>query len=211
MNHVATASLSGQISGWFPTLGPWLFYLVVWGLVFVGTGLFVGAFIPFITGDSLVFAAGLVSADPRSGVNIVVMAVGIGLAAWFGDQTGYAIGFRLGRPYLDRRGGKWVLGAISRSEKFYQKFGWWAVVIGRFMPWARVFVPVIAGGARMKYLKFSGSNLLGAIGGGVGLCITGYFAASIPAVKNASYLIAAAFIAASIVAGARSWLINRRR
>ncbi|MEI6591086.1 MAG: DedA family protein, partial [Actinomycetes bacterium] len=66
----------------------------------MGTGLFVGVFIPFITGDSLVFAAGLVSADPRSGVNIFVIAVGIGLAAWFGDQTGYAIGLRLGRPYL---------------------------------------------------------------------------------------------------------------
>ncbi len=211
MNTHVVASISDQITSWLPTLGPWLFYLVVWGLVFAGTGLFVGAFIPFITGDSLVFAAGLVSANSHSGVNIFMMAIGIGLAAWFGDQTGYAIGFRLGRPYLDRRGGKWVLNAIARSEKFYKKFGWWAVVIGRFMPWARVFVPVIAGVSRMKYLRFSGSNLLGAVGWGIGLCVTGFFAASIPAVKNASYLIAAAFIAASLIAGGRSWLANRRR
>jgi len=211
VNHPVVNSISDQISGWFPALGPWLFYAVVWALVFAGTGLFVGAFIPFITGDSLVFAAGLVSADPASGVNILVMAIGIGLAAWFGDQTGYAIGLRFGRPYLDRRGGKWVQAAIGRSEKFYTKFGWWAVVIGRFMPWARVFVPLLAGVARMPYLKFSGSNLLGAVGWGVGLCVTGYFAASIPAVKNASYLIAAAFVAASIIAGARNWLLNRRQ
>ena len=202
------ASISDQISAWFPTLGPWLFYLVVWGLVFAGTGLFVGAFIPFITGDSLVFAAGLVAATTDS-VNIWVMALGVGIAAWLGDQTGYAIGFRYGRPYLDRRGGRWVRTAIAKSEAFYQKFGWWSVVIGRFMPWARVFVPLIAGVSRMNYVKFSSSNLVGAVGWGIGLTVTGYFAASIPVVKNASYLIAAGFILASLIAGLRSWLANR--
>jgi membrane-associated protein len=211
MHHVLSASLSDQISQWSGHLGPWLFCLAVWVLVFAGTGLFVGAFIPFITGDSLVFAAGLVSANPHSGVNVLVMAVGIGLAAWFGDQTGYAIGYRAGRPYLDRRGGSWVLNALRKSESFYQRFGWWSVVISRFMPWARVFVPVLAGVAHMNYYKFSSANLLGAIGWGVGLSVTGYFAATIPAVKNASYGIAAVFIFASVVAGLRNWLKNRSR
>ena len=64
--HVFHASISDQIQAWAPQMGPWLFYLVVWGLVFAGTGLFVGAFVPFITGDSLVFAAGLVAASAGS-------------------------------------------------------------------------------------------------------------------------------------------------
>jgi membrane-associated protein len=203
------ASISDQISAWAPSLGPALFYLVVWGLVFAGTGLLIGAFVPFLTGDSLVFAAGLVAAS-MSGLNIWVMAIGVGVSAWLGDQIAFTLGRHFGRPYLDKRKGKWIRTAISKSESFYAKWGWWAVVIGRFMPWARVFVPVIAGVAKMNYYKFFSSNLVGAVGWGVGLTVTGYFAASIPAVKNASYLIAAFFVLASIVAGVRNWWLNRK-
>lgn len=210
MHLVPHLSISGQISGWFSDLGPALFYATVWGLVFAGTGLLVGAFIPFITGDSLVFAAGLVSASASDRVNIWVMAIGVGIAAWLGDQVAYTLGRHFGRPYLSKRKGKWIQAAIAKSEAFYARWGWWAVVIGRFMPWARVFVPVIAGVARMNYYKFFSSNLVGAVAWGVGLTVTGYFAASIPAVKNASYLIAAFFIVASIVAGLRNWWLNRK-
>jgi membrane-associated protein len=202
------ASISDQISAWAPSLGPALFYLVVWGLVFAGTGLLIGAFVPFLTGDSLVFAAGLVAAS-MSGLNIWVMAIGVGISAWLGDQIAFTLGRHFGRPYLDKRQGKWIKTAITKSESFYSKWGWWAVVIGRFMPWARVFVPIIAGVAKMNYYKFFSSNLVGAVGWGVGLTVTGYFAASIPAVKNASYLIAAFFVLASIVAGVRNWWLNR--
>ena len=203
------ASISDQISAWAPSLGPALFYLVVWGLVFAGTGLLIGAFVPFLTGDSLVFAAGLVAAS-MSGLNIWVMAFGVGVSAWLGDQIAFTLGRHFGRPYLEKRKGKWIKTAISKSESFYSKWGWWAVVIGRFMPWARVFVPIIAGVAKMNYYKFFSSNLVGAVGWGVGLTVTGYFAASIPAVKNASYLIAAFFVLASIVAGVRNWWLNRK-
>ena len=204
------ASISDQISGWSTDTGPILFYLVVWGLVFAGTGLMVGAFIPFITGDSLVFAAGLVAATPGSGVNIWVMAIGIGISAWLGDQVGYTLGRHFGRPYLDKRKGVWIQKAIARSDAFYEKWGWWAVVIARFVPMVRALVPPIAGIAKMNYYKFFSSNLVGAIAWGVGLNLAGFYAASIPAVKNASYLIAAGFITASIVMGIRSWLANRK-
>lgn len=202
-------SISDQIQGWVVDLGPLVFQLAVWGLVFAGTGLLIGAFIPFITGDSLVFAAGLVAAS-TPGVNIYVVAIGVGLAAWLGDQVAYTLGRHLGRPYLDKRKGKWLQNAIAKSDAFYQKWGWWAVVIGRFMPWARVFVPVIAGISKMNYYKFFGSNLVGAVAWGMGLTITGYFAATIPSVKNASYLIAAFFIVASIVVGIKNWVANRK-
>ena len=183
---------------------------MVWGLVFAGTGLLIGAFVPFITGDSLVFAAGLVAATAGDDVNIFVMALGVGISAWLGDQVAYALGRHFGRPYLAKRKGKWIQVGIEKSDAFYLKWGWWAVVIGRFMPWARVFVPVIAGISRMNYYKFFSANLVGALTWGVGLTIAGYYAATIPAVKNASYLIAAGFICASIFVGARSWLANRK-
>ena len=203
-------SISEQISSWDQQLGPVVFYLVVWGLVFAGTGLLIGAFTPFITGDSLVFAAGLVAATAGSGVNIWVMATGVGISAWLGDQVGYALGRHFGRPYLDKRKGAWLRKAIANSERFYEKWGWWAMVIGRFIPMVRALVPPIAGIAKMNYYKFFSANLVGALAWGVGLTVTGYFAASIPAVKNASYLIALGFITASIVMGVRSWLINRK-
>lgn len=211
MRFVHAASISDQIANWYDQVGPWLFYGVVWALVFAGTGLFIGAFVPFITGDSLVFAAGLVAATASASVNIWVMALGVGIAAWLGDQVGYTLGRHYGRPYLDRRKGDWIKTGVAKSEKFYLAWGWWAVVIARFMPWARVFVPAIAGIARMNYYKFFSANLVGAVAWGVGLTVAGYFAASIPAVKNASYAIAAFFILASIVAGARTWAKNRQK
>jgi len=201
-------SISDQITGWFPNLGAIFFALVVWGLVFAGTGLFIGAFIPFITGDSLVFAAGLVAAN--GSIDIWVMAIGVGVAAWLGDQVGYTLGRHYGRPYLDRRKGSWIKTGIEKSEKLFTAWGWWAVVIARFMPWARVFVPAIAGIAKMNYYKFFTANLVGALAWGSGLTFAGYYSASIPEVKSASYLIAAFFIVGSLIAGIRVWLRNRK-
>jgi membrane-associated protein len=210
MTPIVHLAISDEISDWYQHVGPWLFYGIVWALVFAGTGLFIGAFVPVITGDSLVFAAGLVAAGVGSQVNIWVMAIGVGIAAWLGDQVGYTLGRHYGRPYLERRKGEWLRSAIAKSEKFYQSWGWWAVVIARFMPWARVFVPAIAGIARMNYYKFFSANAVGALAWGTGLTITGYYAASIPAVKNASYAIAIFFITASLIAGIRTWVKNRR-
>jgi membrane-associated protein len=206
---VVHLSISDQITDWYGQIGPWLFYGAVWALVFAGTGLLVGAFIPFVTGDSLVFAAGLVAASSND-VDIWVMAIGVGVAAWLGDQVGYTLGRHLGRPYLDRQKGKWLQAAIARSERIYSAWGWWAVVVARFVPWARVFVPVIAGVAKMNYYKFFSANLVGAIAWGVGLTITGYFAATIPVVKNASYAIAIFFILGSVLAGVRALRQNRK-
>ena len=205
---ILAAALTGQVTDWLANFGPVIFYLIVWGLVFAGTGLFIGAFIPFITGDSLIFAAGVLAATTGN-VNIIVLAVGVGFAAFLGDQVGFVLGRHYGRPYLDKREGPRLRSAIVKSEKFYAELGWWAVVVARFMPWARVLVPAIAGIARMNYYKFLSANLVGAIAWGVGLTLAGYYAVTIPAVKTGSYAIATFFIVGSIVAGIRSWWTNR--
>jgi membrane-associated protein len=98
---------------------------------------------------------------------------------------------------------------IDRTDRFYRSYGWWAVVIARFIPWARVFVPWVAGIGRMNYVKFLTSNLVGALAWGVGLTLVGYFAASIPVVKSAAYVIAGVFIAASIVVSVITWRRER--
>ena len=202
--------ITEQIALWYDQIGPILFVAAVWALVFAGTGLLIGAFIPFITGDSLVFAAGLVAASFPESINIWALSIGIGIFAWLGDQVGYTLGRHFGRPYLDKRQGAIIQSAISNAEKFYQAWGWWAVVIARFIPMARVLIPVIAGIGKMNYYKFFSANLVGAVVWGMGLSLAGYFAASIPLVKDATYILAVLVIAASLVAGIRSWYKNNK-
>ncbi|MEJ3405032.1 DedA family protein [Rathayibacter sp. YIM 133350] len=203
------SALDSQLTDLIGQVGVVLFYLIVWALVFSGTALFVGVFIPFITGDSLLFASGILAAV-QPGLNIWVLALGTGIAAFAGDQVAFLLGRRYGRPYLDRRGGARTQKAIARTEWFYRTFGWWSVVIARFVPWGRVFVPVIAGVGRMAYLRFVTANLVGALAWGVGITVIGYFAASNPQVRVASYVIAAVAILASVLAGIRAWRIDRR-
>ena len=203
------SALDGQMADLFSHVGVVVFYLVGWGLVFAGTGLFVGAFIPFITGDSLLFASGLVTAATPQ-LSIWILGLGVGIAAFVGDQVGFILGRHLGRPYLDRKSGPRMKKIIARVEKFYNSYGWWSVVIARFIPWARVFVPWVAGIGKMNYFKFLTSNFVGAVAWGVGLTLVGYYAASIPGVKAAAYVIAGFFITASIIFSIRTWIVERR-
>ena len=203
------SSLSEDIVGWFDLVGPFLFYAVVFGLVFAGTGLFVGAFIPFITGDSLVFAAGLVAAANSDVISIYVMVIGVGVAAWLGDQVGYALGRHYGRPYLDKRKGQWIKTAISKSEIYYHRYGWWSIVVARFVPWGRVIIPALAGISQMNYYKFFSANFVGALLWGCGLTLAGYFTYSIPWVRSTVYAIALVVILLSVIAGVRTWRANR--
>jgi membrane-associated protein len=203
--------MTQQLEDLLAQAGPVLFYLAVWGLVFVGTALLVGIVLPFITGDSLLFAAGIVAGLLPDRISIWILAVGVAVAAVAGDQVGFVLGRRLGRPYLTRRKGRWIQGAIRRTERFYQLFGWWSVVIGRYIPWGRVFVPPIAGIGGMAYWRFLTANVVGAVSWGVLITVIGFFAASNPAVRPISYAVAGVVILASIVAGIRAWVLDRRR
>ncbi|WP_307806928.1 DedA family protein [Naasia sp. SYSU D00057] len=205
---LASSSVGEGLDGVLEAAGAVAFYLVVWGLVFAGTALFVGAFVPFVTGDSLLFAAGILTAGSEV-LDIRILAIGVAIAAFAGDQVGFWLGRRLGRPYLDSRGGPRVQRAVARTERFYTLFGWWSVVIARYVPWARVFIPVIAGVGRMPALRFASANLVGALSWGVAITVLGYFAATSPQVRPIAYGIAAAAILASVIAGVRAWRRDR--
>jgi len=207
-DELPVSSLQTDLIAFFETLGPFLFYAVVLFLVFAGTALFLGVFIPFVTGDSLLFAAGLMTAAHPE-LNIVVLAIGVGIAAFLGDQVGFLIGRHAGRDYLEKRKSLRLQQAIRASERFYKNYGWWSVVVARFVPFGRVLIPVIAGFGRMNYYRFLSSNLVGALLWGVGLTLIGFFAASIPGVKSAAYVIAAVVIVISIIAGIRAWRRDR--
>ena len=193
------ASFDAQLS----SLAPFIFYIVVAGIVFIETGLLIGFFLP---GDSILFSAGLVAAA-HGNINILILVTAIFLAAFFGDQVGFVIGRVVGRPYLEKKESPRMKRMIAKSEVFYEKYGWWAVVIARYFPWIRTFVPPIAGAAKMNYYKFLSANALGALLWGVGITLAGYYAATVPWVKSSSYALAAFFITASLI----SVLVKNRR
>lgn len=209
MTQVFANGLKEDLIGFFETTGPILFYLTVTALVFAGTALFLGIFIPFVTGDTLLFAAGLIVAA-NDNLNVVVLSVSVGVAAFMGDQVGFIIGRQTGKQYLAKRRGKRIRQAIHATERFYSRYGWWSVVVARFVPWGRVFIPVVAGVGRMNYYKFLTSNLVGALAWGVGLTLIGYYSASIPGIKNGAYVLAAIVFALSVVAGVRAWKEDRK-
>jgi membrane-associated protein len=196
------ASFDDQLS----PVAPFLFYVVVGGIIFIETALLVGFFLP---GDSLLFSAGLVAAV-RSDVNIVILVLTVFLAAFIGDQVGYVLGRKIGRPYFQRRNSKRMQKMLARSERFYEKYGWWSVVIARYIPWVRTFVPPIAGTVKMNYYKFLSANALGAFLWGVGITLAGFYSGSISWVKNISYALAIFFISASLISALLNYLREKR-
>ena len=198
--------LAASFDEQFASIAPFVLYLLIGTIVFVETGILLGFFLP---GDSILFSAGLVAAA-HGEVNIVVLVTIIFIAAFFGDQVGFVLGRLVGRPYLERHTSPRIQQMIARSERFYEQTGWWAVVAARFFPWVRTFVPPIAGASKMNYYKFLSANALGALLWGVGITLAGYYAASLPWVKNWSYAIAAFFITASLVSALVNYLRHRR-
>ena len=196
------ASFDEQLS----PVAPFLFYVVIAGIIFVETGLLIGFFLP---GDSLLFSAGLVAAA-RDDINIAFLVFSIFLAAFIGDQVGYVIGRKVGRPYLEKHKSKRMMRMLEKSERFYERYGWWSVVIARYIPWVRTFVPHIAGTVKMNYYKFLSANALGALLWGVGITLAGYYSGSIPWDKDISYALAAFFISASLIAAFRNYFRDRQ-
>ena len=196
------ASFDNQLS----PVAPFLFYVVVAGIVFIETAFLVGFFLP---GDSLLFSAGLVAAA-RTDVNIVILIFAVFLAAFIGDQVGYVLGRKIGRPYFQRRNSKRMQQMLIKSERFYERYGWWSVVIARYIPWVRTFVPPIAGTVKMNYYKFLTANALGAFLWGVGITMAGFYSGSIPWVKDISYALAIFFISASLISALRNYLREKR-
>ena len=182
-------------------------YVLVFGIVFAETGTLIGFWLP---GSSVLFTAGLISAREDSPVSLTVLVVGVTLAAVLGDTVGYWSGRRLGRPWLLRRAGK-AARHLPRAEAFYARYGWFAVVACRFVPWLRAFTPIIAGTAAMPYAKFASANVVGALCWGALLVLAGYAADSHPWVRTTAYAIAGTAILFSFVMPLAAWIRRRRR
>lgn len=149
-------------------------------VVFVECALLVGFFLP---GDSLLFTAGLIATgqaelagNPVSPVaSLWVLLVTVPVAAVAGDQVGYLIGRKAGPAVFARDDSRFFKQRyVTEAHKFFERHGGKAIVLARFVPIVRTFVPVTAGVARMSYRTFLTFNLLGGVLWGVGVTLLGY-------------------------------------
>ena len=184
-------------------------YAFLAALVFAESGILLGFFLP---GDTVLFAAGLLSGDPDTHLSLPILIAVVLVAAVAGDAVGYWLGARAGLPLLQGRDGR-VLNAanLARAERFYERYGVLAVVIARWIPWIRTVTPVLAGVAGMPYRRFLPANVVGAVLWGAGLLTLGRLAASTPALKHSAAAVAVGVVAASVVAGLVRLRLERRR
>jgi len=189
-----------QLALWAAQYGP-IVYGILFAIIFAETGLVVT---PFLPGDSLLFAAGALAA---SGVlRIEVMVPVLVVAAVLGDAVNYAVGSRIAHRFLaddvdETRGiHRWVKREhVARAHAFFVKHGGKAVVLARFVPIVRTFVPFVAGGADMPYRTFAVYNVLGALLW-VGICVGAGFAfGNIPVVKENFELVVLGIVGVSIL------------
>jgi membrane-associated protein len=177
-----------------------LTYAILFGVIFAETGLVVT---PFLPGDSLLFAAGTFAATGALRLEILVIV--LILAAVIGDAVNYTIGRRLAHTFLDDTAERsWMHKVVKRehvqrAHDFFEKHGGKAVVLARFVPIVRTFVPFVAGGAAMSYRVFAFYNVTGAILW-VTICVgAGYFFGNIPVVKENFELVVIGIIAVSVI------------
>ncbi|WP_347111215.1 VTT domain-containing protein [Paenarthrobacter sp. S56] len=154
-----------------PALAPWV-VLLVCGIVFAETGLLVGFFLP---GDSMLFTAGLLVATDTIKFNIWGLAGLIIISAIIGNQTGYLIGSKAGPAIFNRPDSRlFKKENIESAHAFFEKHGGKALILARFVPIIRTFVPVIVGVAQMDKRKFFLFNVIGAVLWGGGVTLLGY-------------------------------------
>ena len=153
--------------------------LVIMAIVFAESGLLVGFFLP---GDSLLFSAGVLLAAGAIHVPFRVLAVGVVLAAFLGDQVGYLIGRRAG-PRLFTRPDSRLFSQphARRAHDFFLRHGPKAVILARFVPIVRTFTPTVAGVGAMPYRRFVAYNAIGATACGASGCsIAGFALGGVP-------------------------------
>lgn len=156
-------------------------YLALFAVVFCETGLVVT---PFLPGDSLLFAAGSIAAQPGNPLNILFLLGLLIIASIIGNQINFMIGKALG-PRVFTAKNSWFFNKkyLAQTHAFYEKHGGKTIIFARFIPIIRTFAPFIAGIGKMDYLHFSLYNIISALLWVGSLLSLGYFLGSLPIIK----------------------------
>jgi membrane-associated protein len=181
-------------------------YAILFVVIFIETGFVV---MPFLPGDSLLFAAGTFAA--LGALKIGWLIALLAAAAIIGDTVNYWIGHFLGPKVFSKENARFFKKEhLDRTHAFYEKHGGKTIIIARFVPIIRSFAPLVAGIGRMSYGKFIAYNVIGGVAWVVLLTGMGYFFGNIPVVKNNFSLAILAIIALSTVPIVTEFLRHRK-
>jgi len=171
-------------------------YLILFAIVFCETGFVVT---PFLPGDSLLFAAGAIAAQPNTGIDIVFLILLLIVAAVAGDFVNYNIGKYIGPKVFEKNYKLLNKKYLEQAKLFFEKHGRITIVIARFIPIIRTFAPFVAGVSMMPFKRF----ITFSIGGGIiwvtSFSVIGYFFGNLPIVKSNFTLVIFAIIGISIM------------
>jgi membrane-associated protein len=198
--------LDRYLSAIIQQYGLWT-YAILFVVIFIETGFVV---MPFLPGDSLLFAAGTFAAFGALKVGWL-MAL-LAAAAIIGDTVNYWVGHFLGPKVFSKEKARFFKKEhLDRTHAFYEKHGGKTIIIARFVPIVRSFAPLVAGIGRMSYGRFIAYNVVGGVGWVVLLVGAGYFFGNIPLVKNNFSLAILAIIALSTVPIVTEYLRHRKK
>ena len=169
-----TATLA---AGFLGDAGPATIWVVVLTFIFLECAFILGVFLP---GDSLLFAAGVLLADQGHESSAWALGAVATVVAVAGNQIGYLVGRFTGTRMLARKEGR-VLNRrnLARATAFFERWGFWAIVVARWIPWVRTLAPMIAGAARMDNRKYIVANAVGAACWVPTLILLGYYGAGL--------------------------------
>jgi membrane-associated protein len=185
--------LNQYLSGFFDQYGLWIYPLLML-ILFCETGLVVT---PFLPGDSLLFAAGALFA--QSNLSIHTLAVCLIIAVFLGDNTNYAIGRFIGKKIFEQKKIPIKKAYFDHAHAFYQRHGALTIILARFIPIVRTFVPNIAGISKMPYKRFIILSILAALIWILSLLYLSYFFGSLPFVQQHFSIIMLGIIVISVL------------
>lgn len=150
-------------------------------IVFIETGLL----FPILPGDSLLFTGGLLAAHPVHPVSIWVLLPAAAVTAIAGDQCAYWIGRAIGPALFHKQDGRFFKQQyITETHAFFEKYGPKTIILGRFVPIVRTFMPVLAGVSKMDYRKFLTFDIVGGIAWGGGVTILGFWLGNVSFIRD---------------------------
>lgn len=185
--------LDAHLAAFIAEHGAWV-YALLFVIIFCETGLVVT---PFLPGDSLLFVVGTLAA--AGGMDIVLVMVLLVSAALCGDNVNYWIGRWAGPKVFRAEDARWFNRRhLERTHAFYERHGGKAIIIARFVPIVRTYVPFVAGIGAMPYARFLAFSVTGALLWVVSLSLAGYWFGNIPAVKENLALVIVVIVAISV-------------
>ncbi len=171
-----------------------LVYAILFAIVFMETGLVI---MPFLPGDSLLFAAGALAGG--GALNIWLVLGLLLLAAFLGDTVNYWIGHWVGPKAFSGKVPLLKKKYLDQAQAFYDKHGGAAIILARFVPIVRTFAPFVAGIGKMSYGKFLAYNLVGGLLWVALFVLSGFFFGSLPIVKDNFHYVVVLIVAISVV------------